>query len=99
MVAVRDFSRLVSSASALASAPAMVPIVSLDRFGLLAQDIEAHGSGLRPFGPNAMSGGPLGDFRHQAFQLGQWEIRPVKPPVPKKCYFPRNLKWLGIPMG
>src|SRR5260370_3306802 len=72
MVAVSDFSGLVSSACALASAPAMVPIVSLDwcMGCLLAQDIEAHGSGFRPFGPYAMPHGLLGVFRHQALELG-----------------------------
>src|SRR5450755_164039 len=72
MVAVSDFSGLASSAWALASAPAMAPIDSLDRcMGcLLAQDIEAHRPGLRPFGPNPMTDGLLGVFRHEAFELG-----------------------------
>src|SRR5260370_18033733 len=72
MVAVSNFSGLVSSACALARAPAMVPIDSLDRcMGCLhAQDIEAHGSGFRPLGPNPMPDGLLGVFRHQALELG-----------------------------
>src|SRR5580704_10263786 len=73
MVAVSDFSGLESSAWALASAPAMVPIVSLDRCMvclLLAQDIEAHGSGFRALGPDAMTGGLLGVLRHQPLELG-----------------------------
>src|ERR1700686_1561996 len=74
MVAVSDFSGLVSSACALARAPAMVPIDSLDRcMGCLhAQDIEAHGPGFRPFGPYAVPHRLLGVFRHQTleFDLG-----------------------------
>src|SRR5260370_10645843 len=72
MVAVSNFSGLVSSACALARAPAMVPIDSLDRcMGCLhAQDIEAHGSGFRPLGPNPMADRLLGVFRHQALELG-----------------------------
>src|SRR3984957_14863498 len=72
MVATSDFSGLVSSACALASAPAMVPIESLDWCTgcLHVQDFEAHGSGFRPFGPDAMPDGFLGVFRHQALELG-----------------------------
>src|SRR5260370_185988 len=72
MVAVSAFSGFVSSACALASAPAMVPIDSLDRcMGcLLAQDIEAHGAGFRAFGPNPVPDRLLGVFRHQALELG-----------------------------
>src|SRR5450631_2240076 len=71
MVAVSDFYGLVSSACALASAPAMVPIVSLDRcMGcLLAQDIEAHGPGFRALRPNPMPDGLLGVFGHEPLQL------------------------------
>src|ERR1700682_5737325 len=72
MVAVSDFSGLVSSDCALASAAAMVPIDSLDRcMGCPhAQDIEAHRAGFRPFGPKAMPDRLLGVFRHQALELG-----------------------------
>src|SRR5260370_26521029 len=72
MVAVSAFSGLVSSDWALASAAAMVPIDSLDRCmgGLHAQDIEAHGSGFRPLGPNPMADRLLGVFRHEALELG-----------------------------
>src|ERR1019366_6921776 len=73
MVAVSDFSGLASSACALANAPAMVPIDSLDRCMvclLLAQDVEAHGSGFRAPGPDTVSGGLLGVLWHQALQLG-----------------------------
>jgi hypothetical protein len=58
MVAVSDFSGLESSACAPASAAAMVPTDLLD-WGmgcLLAQDIEAHSPGFRPFGPDAVPG-------------------------------------------
>src|SRR5947209_5950910 len=72
MVAVKDFSGLESSAWALASAPAMVPIDSLERcMGcLLAQNIEADGSGFRPFGPDTVPDGLLGILRHQSLELG-----------------------------
>src|SRR3981081_3389700 len=72
MVAVSAFTGLESSDCALARAPAMVPIDSLDRCMacLHAQDIEAHGSGFRPFGPYAMPHGLLGVFRHEALELG-----------------------------
>src|SRR5580704_8581607 len=72
MVATSDFSGLESSDCALASAAAIVPIDSLDRcIGcLLAEDIEAHGSGFRPFGPYAVPSGLLGVFRHQPLQFG-----------------------------
>jgi hypothetical protein len=72
MVAVSDFSGLESSACALASAAAMVPIDSLVRcMGcLLAQDIEAHGYGFRPFGPYAVPDRLLGVLRHKALELG-----------------------------
>src|SRR5258708_6368831 len=72
IVAVSDFSGFVSSACALASAPAMVPIVSLDRCmgRLLAQDIEAHGPGFRPLSAYAMPDRFLGIFRHQPLELG-----------------------------
>src|ERR1700739_2810801 len=71
MGATRGFSGLLSSACALASAPAMVPIDSLDRcMGRLhGQDLEAHGSGFRAFGPDAMPARLLGVFRHQALEL------------------------------
>src|ERR1700682_939472 len=72
MVAVSDFPGLVSAACALARAPAMVPIDSLDRcMGCLqAQDVEAHGPGFRPFGPNAMPNRLLGVFGHDPLQFG-----------------------------
>src|ERR1700738_4635862 len=49
MMPTSDFSGLVSSACALASAPEMLPIVSLERCmarTLHVQDIKAHGAGL-----------------------------------------------------
>ena len=71
MVAVSDFSGLASSVCALASAPAIAPIVSLERCmtGLRLEQIEADGAGFRALGANAMAGRLLGIFRHQLFQL------------------------------
>src|SRR5689334_13241950 len=73
-VAVSDFSGLVSSACALASAAAMAPMVSLERcIGPLPLDhIEAHRAGLRALGANAVSERLLGVPGHQAleFRLG-----------------------------
>src|SRR5271169_6314354 len=73
MVATSAFSGLVSSACALASAPAIAPMVSLDRcMATLStcEKIEADRARLRPFGPNAMAGGFLGVLGHQGFELG-----------------------------
>src|ERR1700688_5100687 len=96
MVAVRDFSGLAISACALASAAAMVPIDSLHRcMGcLLAQDIEAHSSRLRPLGPNAMPDGLLGVFRHQALELGLGALVLIKG-RPSPCAHPGHL-WPSI---
>ena len=71
MVAVSDFSWLVSSACALASAAATAPIVSLDRCMARphVEKIEADGARLRTFGANAVSRGFLGVLGHQSFQL------------------------------
>src|SRR5262249_22362843 len=57
MVATSDFSGLVSSACALASAAAMVPMDSLERCmaALHAQDIKAHRTGLGSSGSDAMA--------------------------------------------
>src|SRR5271166_5582822 len=73
MVAISDFSGLVSSACALASAAAIAPMVSLDRCMATlpaGEKIEADCARLRPSGPNAMAGGFLGVVRHQGFELG-----------------------------
>src|ERR1700722_8717214 len=71
MVAVSDFSGLVSSACALASAAAIAPIVSLDRcIALLpVEKIKADRAGLRTFGSNPMARGLPGVVGHQAFEL------------------------------
>src|ERR1051326_7641079 len=72
MVATSDFSGLVSSACALASAAAIAPIVSLERCmaGLPVQQIKAHRPGLGPLGPHPMPDRFLGILRHQALELG-----------------------------
>src|SRR5713101_2792206 len=74
MVATRDFSGLVSSACALASAAAMVPIDSLDRCmaALHAQDIKAHRTGFGALGSDPVPDCLLGVLRHKPleFRLG-----------------------------
>src|SRR6516165_8447942 len=72
IVAVSDFSGLVSSACALASAAAMVPIVSLDRCmaALHRENIEADRTGFGALGANPVADRLLGIFRHQALQFG-----------------------------
>ena len=71
IVAVRDFSGFASSPCALARAPAIAPIVWLERCmtALPREKIETHSSGFRTLGPNAMTDGFLGVFRHQAFEF------------------------------
>src|SRR5215831_6184349 len=71
MVATSDFSGLVSSACALASAAAMVPIVSLERCmaALHAQDIKAYRTGFGSFGSDAMADRLLGVLGHQGLEL------------------------------
>src|SRR5271170_2846459 len=69
MVAVNDFSGLVSSDCALASAAAIAPIVSLARCMARLPKIEADRAGLRAFGPNPVAGCFLGVLGHQPFQL------------------------------
>src|SRR5260370_24698175 len=70
MVAIRDFSGLVSSPWALARAAAMAPIDSLERcIGHLHQ-VEADGAGFGAFCPEAMSDRLLGILRHQFLELG-----------------------------
>src|SRR5271169_4378974 len=72
MVATSDFSGLVSSACAFASAPAREAMDSLDRCmaALLDEEVEAHGPGFRAFGADAMADRLLGILRHQALELG-----------------------------
>src|SRR5258707_6021691 len=71
MVATNDFSGLVSSACALASAAAMVPIDSLERCmaALHAQDIKAHRTGFGSFGSDAMADRFLGVLGHKGLEL------------------------------
>src|SRR5437899_814871 len=72
MVATRDFSGLVSSSWALASAAASDATDSLDRCtaALHLQEIEAHRAGLGALGADPMADRFLGILRHQALQLG-----------------------------
>src|SRR5258708_40215957 len=71
MVATSDFSGLVSSACALASAAAMVPMDSLERCmaALHAQDIKAHRTGFGSSGSDAMADRFLGVLGHQSLEL------------------------------
>src|SRR5262249_41582055 len=71
MAATSDFSGLVSSACALASAAAMVPMDSLQRCmaALHAQDIKAHRTGFGSFGPDAMGDCFLGALGHKGLEL------------------------------
>src|SRR5271163_4193398 len=71
MVAVRDFSGLWSSICALASAPAMAPIDSLDRCmtGLQIKKVKADGAGFGALGPQTMAVGLFGVFRDQFLQF------------------------------
>src|SRR5262249_13304362 len=74
MVATSDFSGLVSSVCALASAAAMVPMDSLQRCmaALQAQDIKAHRTGFGSSGSDAMANRLLGVLGHKGleFRLG-----------------------------
>jgi hypothetical protein len=83
MVAISDFSGLVSSPWALASAAAMAPMVSLERCigGLHIRDVKADSARFRPFGAQAMADGLLGILRHQLLQIGTafWFSRPLGP--------------------
>src|ERR1022692_3422742 len=72
IVAVSDFSGLVISACALASAAAMAPIDSLERCmaaPLHLEQIEADSAGFGALGSNPMAGRLLGILGHQAFQF------------------------------
>src|SRR4030081_3718892 len=72
MVATRDFSGLVSSAWALASAAAIAPIVSLERCMacLHVHEIEAHRPGFGALRPDAMPNRLLGVLRHDGLEVG-----------------------------
>src|SRR5450830_870490 len=71
MVAVSDFSGLVISACALASAAAIAPMVSLD--WCIAhhhvEEIEADRSGFGTFGLDAVAERLFGILRHQDFEF------------------------------
>src|SRR5262245_28566027 len=71
MVAVSDFSGLISSAWALARAEASAATVSLDRGmgGLRLQHIKAHRSRFRALGFHAVPDGLLSVLGHQGFEL------------------------------
>src|SRR6516164_11762520 len=71
MMALSDFSGLVSSAWAFANAEANAATVSLDRgMGCLhLQHIKAHRSRLRALGLYAVPNGLFGILRHQGFEL------------------------------
>src|SRR6478752_5191647 len=71
MVAVSDFSGLISSAWALAKAEASAATDSLDR-GMgcsRLQHIKAHRSRFRTLGSNAMPDSLLGVLRHQGLEF------------------------------
>src|SRR6516165_11512274 len=71
MVAVSDFSGLMSSAWALAKAEASAATDSLDRGmdGLHLQHIKGHRPRFRALGFHAMPDGLPGILRHQCFEL------------------------------
>src|SRR5271168_3670165 len=75
-VAVRDFSGLVSSIWALASAAASEAIDSLDRciVDLHLRHLEADRPGLGPIGPDAVAERLPGILRHQPLEFG---LRPL----------------------
>src|SRR5260221_13068001 len=71
MVAVSDFSGFSSSIWAFANAPAIAPMVSLERCmtGLRLVEIKTDGTGFGALGPNAMPDRLFGVLRHQFLQL------------------------------
>src|SRR5215210_4822127 len=72
MVAVSDFSGLVSSIWALARAAAMAPIVSLERCigHLQLHEVKADGTRLRAFGTQPVADRLFDVLRDQLLQLG-----------------------------
>src|SRR5947207_12598297 len=72
MVAISDFSGFCSSIWALASAPAMAPMVSLDRciFRLRLMKIKADRARFGAPGPHTVADGLFGILRHQLFEFG-----------------------------
>src|SRR5215468_12062807 len=81
MVAVSDFSGLMSSAWALAKADASAATVSLDRgmTGLHLQHIKTHRARFRALGFHAVPDGLPGILGHQGFELA------LGPFVVEKC--------------
>src|SRR5262245_2045156 len=71
MTPTSDFSGLMISSCAFASAGAIAPTDSLDRCmaAVQGQDIDGHRPRFRPFRPNAMPGRLLGVLWHEAFEL------------------------------
>src|SRR6266436_1534633 len=71
MVAVSDFSGLASSICALASAPAIAPIDSLERCmtNLRHLEVKADGAGFGSLGPDTVPNRLLGVFGHKLLQL------------------------------
>src|SRR5262252_5861840 len=71
IVATSDFSGLVNSACALASAAAMVPMDSLEQCmaALYAQDIKAHRTGFGSLGSNTVPDRFLGVLGHKGLEL------------------------------
>src|SRR5919197_6125015 len=71
MVAVSDFSGLISSAWAFSNAAASAATESLERgMGRLRlEHIKAHRPRFRALGPHAMPNGLLGILGHQGFEL------------------------------
>src|SRR4051794_34024092 len=72
MIAVSDFSGLASSIWALASAPAIAPMVSLERCmtGFHLVKVKADRARFGAFGPDAMPNRFLGVLWHQLLELG-----------------------------
>src|SRR5262245_18660758 len=89
MVAVSDFSGLMSSAWALAKAEASAATVSLDRgMGRLHfQRIKAHRARFRTLGFHAVSDGLSGILWHQGFELalGPFVVEKGAPGVAEKA--------------
>src|SRR5215510_5827376 len=89
MIAVSDFSGLMSSAWALAKAEASAATVSLDRgMGCLAlQHIKAHRSRFRTLSLHAVSNGFLGILRHQGFEFafGPFVVEKGAPGAAEEC--------------
>src|SRR5204863_9177880 len=79
IVAISDFSGLASSIWALARAPAIAPMVSLQRcmIGLHLHEVETDRTGFRALGTDATPDRLFGVVRHQLLQLGLGEAARV----------------------